>query len=100
MSATIVPRKMYVTVYIALVILTFGTLGAASIDLGWLNTFSAVTIASVKAFLVAAIFMDLRHSHRLNWVFFLAGIFWLGILIALSLNDFLTRSWLPVSGFK
>ena len=99
MSATIVSRKVYVTVYLGLVLLTFATLGAASIDLGWLNTFAAVTIASVKALLVASIFMDLRHAHRLNRVFILAGVCWLGILIALSLNDFLTRGWLPVTGF-
>src|SRR5262249_34032306 len=99
MSATIVPRRTYFAVFLGLVALTLATLGAASVDLGWLNTFAAVTIATARALLVAAICMDLRRANRLNWVFFLAGVSWLGILIALSLNDFLTRAWQPVPGF-
>jgi cytochrome c oxidase subunit 4 len=53
----------------------------------------AITIAVIKATLVAWFFMHLRDSTRLTWVFAVSGIFWLGILFVLTLTDYLTRSW-------
>jgi hypothetical protein len=31
------------------------------------------------------------HSSRLSWLAALAGLFWLGILMALTLSDYLSR---------
>jgi cytochrome c oxidase subunit IV len=50
-------------------------------------------IAFAKASLVALIFMHLRYSRRLMRVVAAAGLFWLGILIALTMSDYLTRGW-------
>jgi cytochrome c oxidase subunit 4 len=50
-------------------------------------------IAFGKALLVALIFMHLRYSRRLMRVVVAAGLFWLGILIALTMSDYLTRGW-------
>jgi cytochrome c oxidase subunit 4 len=55
----------------------------------------ALTIAVSKASLVALYFMHVRWSSRLTWVFVGAGVFWLLILIALTLSDVFTRQWLP-----
>lgn len=51
----------------------------------------AVTIATIKAGLVAAIFMELRHRSGVVRAFAAAGFFWLAILLWLGLMDFLTR---------
>lgn len=95
----IVPVKVYVTVFAALIVLTATTTGVAFINLGGdLNAIAALTIAICKALLVILYFMHVRYSSRLTWVFVGAGVFWLMILIALTLSDVLTRSWLPVPG--
>lgn len=51
----------------------------------------ATTIAAIKAGLVAAIFMELRHRSGVVRAFAAAGFFWLAILLWLGLMDFLTR---------
>jgi cytochrome c oxidase subunit 4 len=51
----------------------------------------AMTIAAIKAGLVAAIFMELRHRSGVVRAFAAAGFFWLAILLWLGLMDFLTR---------
>jgi cytochrome c oxidase subunit IV len=92
--------KTYVVVWLALLGLLLATVIIAKfVNFGWGNTFVAVTISAMKAFLVALFFMNLRHSSRYNLLFFGAGLFWLGILFVLSMSDFLTRGWIPIPGF-
>jgi cytochrome c oxidase subunit 4 len=78
---------------IALLILTATTCAVSFIDMGKMNTVVAVAIAFAKASLVALILMHLRYSRRLMRVVVAAGLFWLGILIALTMSDYLTRGW-------
>jgi cytochrome c oxidase subunit 4 len=93
MAETIVPTRVYYTVFVALLILTFLTTAIAFVDLGFFSPVVALTIAILKASLVVLFFMHLRYSTRLTWVVGGAGLFWLGILFALSLSDYLTRAW-------
>lgn len=93
MSETIVPLRIYYTVFLVLLALTGLTTGVAFFDLGLFSPIVALTIAVVKASLVVLFFMHLRYSTRLTWVVGGAGIFWLGILLTLSLSDYLTRAW-------
>jgi cytochrome c oxidase subunit 4 len=55
----------------------------------------AVTIAFTKAVLIVLFFMHVKYKNRLVVVFVCAGLFWLGIMFALTLGDYLTRGWLP-----
>jgi cytochrome c oxidase subunit IV len=93
MPEHIVPIKTYTIVLIALLVLTATTCAVSFIDMGRMNAVVAVAIAFAKASLVALIFMHLRYSRRLMWVVAAAGLFWLGILIALTMGDYLTRGW-------
>jgi cytochrome c oxidase subunit IV len=93
MPERIVPIKVYAKVLAALLILTATTCGVSFIDMGKMNAVVAVAIAVAKASLVALVFMHLRYSRRLMWVVAVAGLFWLGILIALTMGDYLTRGW-------
>ena len=90
--------KTYTLVFLSLLILTAATTVVATIDLGPFNVVMALLIAVVKMMLVALFFMHLRHSTILTKVVVGGGMLWLGILLLLSLSDFVTRGWLPVPG--
>ena len=90
--------KSYALVFVSLLILTAATTIVATIDLGPFNVVMALFIAVVKMMLVALFFMHLRHSTVLTKVVVGGGMLWLGILLLLSLTDFVTRGWLPVPG--
>jgi cytochrome c oxidase subunit 4 len=96
MSEEIIPSSIYFRTWLALLILFGVTTGVAYIPLGWFNTFLSVTIAFVKAVLIVLFFMHVKYKAKLVRVFVCAGLFWLGILYALTLGDYLTRSWLPL----
>jgi cytochrome c oxidase subunit IV len=84
----------YFAVFIALLALTALTTGVAFLDLGGVgNVAVALAIAAGKAALVALYFMHLRYSSRLTVLFAGAGIFWLGILLVLTMSDYLSRGW-------
>ncbi|MEW6733368.1 MAG: cytochrome C oxidase subunit IV family protein [Acidobacteriota bacterium] len=100
MNVHIVPKKIYFSVFAALLVLTFVTVRVALVDLGRFNTVIALTIAVSKALLVILYFMHVRYSStRLIWVVIAAAFFWLGILIVLTLSDYLTRGWLSYPGY-
>jgi cytochrome c oxidase subunit IV len=95
MSEHIVPVKLYLGIFVALLCLTALTTGVAYIDLGAFNTVAALAIAVVKMLLVILFFMHVKYSGRLIQVFILAGALFLAILITLTLADELTRHWSP-----
>jgi len=98
MSEHIVPVKVYLAIFLALLAGTALTIFAAFHDFPWrLNTVIALTIASIKATLVVLYFMHVRYSTRLVWVILVAALFWMGILFALTFSDYFTRDWIPLS---
>jgi cytochrome c oxidase subunit IV len=97
-SEHIEPKKTYLYVFAALISLTVFTTGIAYVDLGPFSVVVAMTIAVVKMLLVALFFMHLRYGTNLMKVVVVAGLLWLGILMALTMSDFVTRGWLPVPG--
>jgi cytochrome c oxidase subunit IV len=99
MSQPLVPRQLYYRVFVALLGLTLLTVGVAFFNLGPLNTIIALTIAVAKALFVLLFFMHLRYSSGLIWIVWGAGIFWLMLLLTITLSDYLTRIWVPVAGW-
>jgi cytochrome c oxidase subunit 4 len=95
MSGHIVPKRVYFLVFAILIALTALTTGVAFINLGPLNTVAALAIAVSKALLVILFFMHIKYSPDLTRLVVVAGFFWLAILLALTLSDFLTRNWTP-----
>src|SRR5215471_8996556 len=93
----IVPIRIYVIIFLSLILLTAATVVVANFDLGSLNAIVALTIAVFKATLVVLYFMHVRYSSRLTWVFVGAGIIWLIILVSFTLSDYLTRGWMGIS---
>jgi cytochrome c oxidase subunit 4 len=92
MSEHILPARLYYGIWIALLVLTATTVGVAHIDLGPWNIVVALAIASLKAVLVVLFFMHVKYtSEKMTKVVIVSAIFWLFILLALSLADYTTR---------
>src|SRR4051812_18883835 len=70
------------------------TTAVSFVDLGAWSLAVSLIVAGAKALLVALFFMHLRYGSRLNAVIAGVGLYMLGILFILTLNDVLTRSWL------
>jgi cytochrome c oxidase subunit 4 len=91
-SEHVVPLRTNVAVWLALLILTGVTTGIAFIDLGPLNTIVALVIATCKALLVVLIFMHVKYaSDKLVKVVVISAVFFLLLLLGLSLADYSTR---------
>jgi len=70
------------------------TVAAAFIDLGPFNTIVALTIATTKATLVVLFYMHVKYTHeKLTGLVIVSSIFFLFILLALSMADYGTRLW-------
>jgi cytochrome c oxidase subunit 4 len=83
--------RIYIIVWIALLILTALTWWVSYVNLGMGNVAVALLIASVKAALVALFFMQLRHENRLVWAFALVPLFFLALIIFGTLSDTMFR---------
>lgn len=89
----------YYRVFALLIGLTFLTVGVSFLHLGgaW-HLAAGLAIAVVKAALVVLFFMHVLHSTRLTWVVVASGFFWLGIMLVLTLTDYLSRGAIDVPG--
>jgi len=84
----------YVGIWLTLLAGTALTVFAARIDLGPFNAAVALTIATVKALLVALFFMHIKGAHeKLLKLVVISTIFFLFILLALAMADYGTRLW-------
>ena len=90
----IVPKSTYYLIFLALLVGTGLTWWVATIDLGAMNNVIMLTIALTKATLVVLFFMHVKYGSKLTWMVVLAGLFWLGIMLAMTMNDYFTRAWL------
>jgi cytochrome c oxidase subunit 4 len=85
---------MYFSVWAALLLGTFITYKVAFLDLGRYNAAVALTIASIKALLVALFFMHIKGAHeKLLKLVVISTLFFLFILLVLSMADYGTRTW-------
>jgi cytochrome c oxidase subunit IV len=84
----------YYVVFGALIALTVLTIGVSFIELGAWHTVVGMIIATCKATLVVLFFMHLLVGRKLPWLALGGGLFWLAILIGLTLTDYQTRHWL------
>lgn len=94
MSERILSPTVYYLVFAALIGLTAVTVSVSFLHLGPWHTAAGLAIAVCKALLVAMFFMHVLQSGRLTLVVILAALFWLGILLGLTMTDYLTRDWL------
>ena len=89
----IVPKSTYYLIFLALLAGTGLTWWIATIDLGMMNNVIMLTIAVTKATLVVLFFMHVKYGSKLTWLVLGGSVFFLLILLLLTLNDYLTRGW-------
>src|SRR5580692_366510 len=85
------PSRFYWGIFGALVLLTVATVKVSYYDFGSANIVIALLIATLKASLVAAFFMHLRHDKLFNTLAFLSAFLFLAIFILLTYDDLGTR---------
>jgi cytochrome c oxidase subunit IV len=94
--AHIAPVKLYVSIFLTLMVLTTITVVVAYVNLGELNKVVALSIATVKATLVILYFMHVKYSSRLTKLVVVVGFYFLIVLLGLTMADYGSREWLPV----
>ena len=86
----------YLVIFGILVVGTVLTYITAQYDLDWVfpgaNTLLALIIAFTKMTFVVLYFMHVKWQSKLIWLTALAGFFWLAIMFAFTMQDYLTRS--------
>src|SRR5436190_17823141 len=96
-SEHIVSAKLYWLIFLALIVGTVVTALVARVDLGTYhgidaNTLVALFIATCKASLVVLIFMHVKYtSEKMSKAILIAAVFWLILLLVLSLTDYSSR---------
>ena len=85
----------YVGVFLILVVGTIATYFAATVDMDRFfpgaNTLVALLIAFTKMVCVMLFFMHVYWSKRMIWLAAVASFFWLAIMFAYTMQDYLTR---------
>ncbi len=78
-------------------ICTVLTVVAAELDLNQyfhgLNIIVALTIAVFKASLVVLFFMHAKYSPKRTQLVIIASIFWLAVMLFMTMSDYITRPW-------
>lgn len=95
MTHHVVPVRVYISVFLALMVLTATTVAVSFMELGEWNFVVAIVIAICKASLVIWFFMHVNQASAMTRLFVGAGFFWMLILIAITLSDYLSRDWMP-----
>ncbi len=91
MSEHIVPPKVYLGIFASLMVLTAATVAAAFVSLGEFNIVIALAIATLKGSLVVLYFMHARYSPKRTQLVIICAVFWLAIMLALTMSDYSTR---------
>ncbi|MBP1643372.1 MAG: Caa(3)-type oxidase, subunit [Acidobacteria bacterium] len=90
----VVPVRVYLAVFAALMVFTAITVAAAFVDLGALNNVVMLAIAVAKATLVVMFFMHVRYSTRLIPVVVFGGVFFLLVMFGITMSDYVSRGFL------
>ena len=90
-SEHIVSPGLYLGIILTLMALTIITVLAATLDLGKFNIVVALAIATTKAILVVLFFMHAKYAPRRTQLVIIAGVFWLIILLFMTLSDYESR---------
>ncbi|MBN1855270.1 MAG: cytochrome C oxidase subunit IV family protein [Pirellulales bacterium] len=88
--AHIVEVRVLLAVFAALIMLTVVTVAVSYFDLGAFNLVVAMSIATIKAALVAFWFMHLRYDSGLHAFIFLVGVAFLGFFLIITMLDAVT----------
>jgi cytochrome c oxidase subunit IV len=83
----VMPLWLLAAVWVALLGLTYVTVAATYFDMGKLNLWLAMAIATVKGLLVALYFMHLRYDRPFNGVLFMTALVFVALFVGIALMD-------------
>jgi cytochrome c oxidase subunit 4 len=83
--------RLYIQVFVALMVALALAIAVGYLVGGWTGTILSFSIGIFKAVLILLYFMHVRYGTRLTWIFAGASFLWLGILLVMTLNDYMTR---------
>jgi len=89
--AHIVPYKTFLVIWVCLLALTGATIAVAQYNLGPLNIWVALGIATLKSGLVVAVFMHMKYENLLFKLSLFAALAILAIFIGFTFFDVLYR---------
>ncbi|APR79663.1 Cytochrome c oxidase polypeptide IV [Minicystis rosea] len=87
----ILPFSTYLATLVALLVLTAITVGVSYIDFGAANVWIALLVATIKASVVALIFMHLFFDHKFHSIILVMGLLFLGVFVTFVMFDTETR---------
>ena len=93
MSEHVTPLKVYIGIFLTLMVMTAVTVAVAYVNLGQLNKVVALGIATFKATLVVLYFMHVKYQSRLTKLVVVTGFFFLAILLGMTMIDYSSREW-------
>jgi len=87
----LIPYKIFILVWVGLVVLTFITVGASVYFPGGFGIAVAIIVTPIKAFLILEFFMHLRYEHKSFRYMFLITIGIVAVFMGLTLVDYIFR---------
>ncbi len=90
--------KSYFLAYCGLMALLLANVLLGYINMGWGNMFVAVAFAVLQAGILALVMMHGLYEKALVRLVMAGALLWFMILITLTLTDYITRNWVPISG--
>jgi cytochrome c oxidase subunit 4 len=93
MSAHVLPKSIYYTIFGSLMVLTAITVAVSFVNLGSFNFPIAIGVAITKATLVVLFFMHVKYSSRMTKMVVGLALFFLLTMLGLTMTDYLTRGW-------
>ena len=83
----VVSLKVLIGVWAALLVLTVLTVAAIKVDLGSLNLWIAMAIATLKASLVVLYFMHMRYDRPFNAIVFVTALLFVMLFVSIAMLD-------------
>ncbi|MBK9265013.1 MAG: cytochrome C oxidase subunit IV family protein [Polyangiaceae bacterium] len=84
----VLPFSIYIGTWVTLLFLTVVTVAASYVNLGHTgNLIVALLIATIKASVVALIFMHLKWDHKFHGIIFASSLIFLAIFIGITMSD-------------
>jgi caa(3)-type oxidase subunit IV len=98
MTEPILSSKSYFLAYVAMMGLLLLNVLLAFINMGWVNMFVSVVIATMQAAILALILMHGLFEKVLVRLVIGGALLWFLIFVTLLFADYITRGWVPVAG--
>ena len=91
--------KLYWSTCLCLMLLLGLTWGLSYVNFGFFNLVIALCISFTKTILIVLFFMHIKGSSRLLQLAAGTGLFWLLLMLVLTLADYHSRGWIAAPGY-